>query len=320
MASHLARLGHVVTLAPRSVEEALDMTNHRENRAFFPGHPLDPNLQIAVELKPALLEAEAVLLACPSKFLRAVCGEVKAALSGAWRVKLFIALCKGLEEGTNKLPGQVLEEALPRYFHGVLSGPTFAGEVAAGKPAAAVFASADKDPFIAEVQKALSGENLRVYTSDDVTGVGLGGCLKNVYAIAAGICDGLRLGGNAKAALITRALPEMVRLGTALGGRRETFFGLSGLGDLVLTCHGAASRNRAFGQKITEGESIESLIGEKQMTVEGYRTAACLRRLCLEKGLDAPILGEVHAVLYEQKNPREAIHSLMNRELKEERV
>jgi len=320
MAIHLTRLGHVVTLLPRTMEEALEMTDHRENRAFFPGYPLDPNLQIAVELKPALLEAEVVLLACPSKFLRSVCQEVKAALTDARRVKLFITLCKGLEEKTNLLPSQILQEILPGYFHGALSGPTFAGEVAEGKPTAIVFTSPEHDPYVLEVQKALSNESLRVYTSDDVTGVELGGCLKNVYAIAAGICDGLKLGDNAKASLVTRALPEMVRLGTALGGQRETFFGLSGLGDLILTCHGPWSRNRTFGQKITEGESIASLIEEKNMTVEGYRTAACLRQLCREKGLEAPILEEVHAVLYEKKTPREAIQSLMSRELKAERV
>lgn len=318
MAIHLTRQGHAVTLVPRTLKEALDITATRENRAFFPGYPIDKSTQIGLELKPSLLEAEVVIIACPSKYLRNVCGEIKEVLPEAPRLRLFITLCKGLEQDTHLTPSQVTEDCLPGYLHGALSGPTFANEVARGNPGAIVFAVNDLTDYHVEVQKAISDEHLRVYTSTDRIGVELGGSLKNVYAIAAGICDGLKLGDNAKAALITRTIPEMVRLGTTFGGLPETFYGLSGVGDLMLTCNGDASRNRTFGQLVAEGQSIEFLIEEKQMTVEGYRTARGFHQLCLKNNVEAPILNEIYAVLYEDKEPREAIRSLMTRELKSE--
>jgi glycerol-3-phosphate dehydrogenase (NAD(P)+) len=321
MAIHLNRLGHTVTLVPRTAEEALEMSTTRENRQFFPGHLLDPSIQIGLEYQPALMEAEVLILSCPSKFLRSVCTEIKAALhpDNARRLALAVVLCKGLEPQTNQLPLNALMDELPELPCGLLSGPSFASQVALGQPTAMVFATRFQDPFVSRFQEAISGNNLRVYTVDDIDGVGLGGCLKNVYAIAAGMCDGMGFKDNAKAALLTRSLSEMVRIGRALGGKMETFFGLSGFGDLILTCNGQESRNRTFGEALVKGASIDSLIEGKAMTVEGYWTCKSFFEICREKGIDAPILSQLYRVLYEGKPVHEALLALMGRDLKQER-
>lgn len=318
MALHLQRRGHTATLVPRTLDEALEMATTRENQAFFPGHRLPLDLQIATELAPALMEAELAIIACPSKFLRSVCRETRAQLHLAKQLRGFVTLCKGLEVGSNKLPTQILEEELPGYAHAVLSGPTFASQVAEGQPSAIVLATTAPEVTARAMQEALSGDQLRIYTSDDPIGVQLGGCLKNVFAIASGMCDGLRLRDNSRAALLTRALHELVRVGEALGGRRETFYGLSGLGDLVLTCNGKESRNRTFGELFAQGVSIEELIGERQMTVEGYRTSACFHTICQEKGIEAPILEQIYRILYEGQDLPSALEALMGRDLKAE--
>lgn len=318
LAIHLCRRGHSVTLVPHTLEEAMEIGAVRENRRFFPGHPLPADLQIGFEIAPALMEAEVCILACPSKFLRSVCRNLRTQLSGARELKFFITICKGLEEGTNELPGAILEAELPGYYHGVLSGPTFASQVAEGQPSAIVLATNGPQNEMARLQSAISGDNLRVYSSSDLVGVELGGCLKNVYAIASGMCDGLGLRDNSKAALLTRALHEMVRVGVALGGKIETFYGLTGFGDLILTCNGKESRNRTFGERFALGESVQSLLEDKQMTVEGYRTSHCFHHICREKGIDAPILEQIYRILYEGQTPGEAIRALMGRELKSE--
>lgn len=318
LAIQLSNQGHSVTLVPHTLEEAMDMGSTRENRRFFPGHPLPADLQVGFEKKPALMEADACIIACPSKFLRSVCRDIRSQLDEARSLKLFVTICKGLEEGTNELPSTILEEELPGYAHGVLSGPTFASQVAEGQPSAIVLATDAGEAEMNRLQEAISSDSLRVYTSKDMVGVELGGCLKNVYAIASGMCDGLELRDNSKAALLTRALHEMVRVGTALGGKPETFYGLTGFGDLVLTCNGKESRNRTFGEAFARGESIQSLIEEKQMTVEGYRTSHCFHHICLEKGIEAPILEQIYRILYEGQTASEAIRALMGRELKPE--
>lgn len=318
LAIHLSRGGHSVTLVPHTLEEAMDMGSCRENKRFFPGHPLPADLQVGFEIKPALMEADVCILACPSKFLRSVCRTVRGQLEQAKSLKLFITICKGLEEGSNEIPSTILEKELPGFYHGVLSGPTFASQVAEGQPSALVLATNAPEDIKLALQEAISGENLRVYTSTDMIGVELGGCLKNVYAIASGMCDGLGLRDNSRAALLTRALHEMVRVGVALGGKVETFYGLTGFGDLVLTCNGQESRNRTFGELYAKGESIKSLIEDKQMTVEGYRTSHCFHHICVEKGIEAPILEQIYRILYEGQTAGEAIRALMSRELKSE--
>jgi glycerol-3-phosphate dehydrogenase (NAD(P)+) len=211
-----------------------------------------------------------------------------------------------------------MAEELPGWPVGALTGPTNADEVARGLPVAMVLAAHGMHSGLEEIQAAISNEQVRVYTSEDLPGVELGGCLKNVYAIAAGCCDGLGLGDNARAAMLTRALAEMVRVEVALGARPETACGLSGFGDLVATCHGAWSRNRQFGQRIGEGERAAGLIAGRRTVVEGYMTTQAFAGLCAERGIDAPILREVHAILFEGKAPAAALRALMNRGLKSE--
>lgn len=320
MAVHLVRTGHSVTLAARRMDHALDLASSRENRDYLPGIHLEYDLQIGSELKPVLMEAEVVLFAVPSAYLRDAAQKVAAVRSSARQLRLAIALCKGLERETNLLPGEVLAQALPGLPRASLSGPTYAREVAEGKPTAIVLAGdvETPEPLIGEVQAAVSGGALRVYTSPDLTGVELGGCLKNVYAIASGTCQGLELGDNARAALLTRSLAEMVRLGTSLGGNQETFFGLSGFGDLIATCNGAWSRNRTFGERIARGESIDELIGRRKLTVEGYRTVYCFHEICRQRGIEAPIMEQIYAVLHDEVPPMDALAALMARDLKAE--
>jgi glycerol-3-phosphate dehydrogenase (NAD(P)+) len=201
---------------------------------------------------------------------------------------------------------------------GTITGPTNALEVAREQPSAMVMAAARPHTCVREIQAAISGPSLRVYTSDDLPGLEFGACLKNIYAIAAGCCDGLKLGDNTKAALLTRALAEMVRVGTALGAQPETFYGLSGFGDLVATCYGGWSRNREFGQRIGEGRAVAELLAHRKTVVEGYKTADAFASLCATRGIDAPILHEVRAILYEGRTPAAALAALMTRELKHE--
>jgi glycerol-3-phosphate dehydrogenase (NAD(P)+) len=269
-------------------------------------------------LEQALREAEVVLLACPAQALRATCGRIRAALASSSPVCLVASLAKGLEAGSHRRPSEILAEEFPGALVGSISGPTNALEFARQQPSAMVLAAARPHECVRKVQAAISGPSLRVYTSDDLAGVEFGGCLKNIYAIAAGCVDGLKLGDNTKAALLTRALTEMVRVGAALGARPETFYGLSGFGDLVATCYGAWSRNREFGQRIGEGHGVADLLAHRKTVVEGYKTTESFAGLCDERGVDAPILREVRAILFENRKPAAALAALMTRELKRE--
>ena len=319
MATHLVGLGHSVTLVPRRMEHALAIASERENSEYLPGIALDQNLQVGCETRPVLMETEVILLACPSKALRKTCSGIKEFLGDARQAKCFLALCKGLEPDSLKLPHVVIQEELGEgVTSGYLTGPSYAREIAEGKPAALVLAiNGDRD-FASRIQTAVSSPTLRAYLSSVLAGAGLGSCLKNIYAIATGILDGLQLGENARAALITRSLYEMIELGEALGGMRTTFYGLSGFGDLVATCTGDWSRNRTLGLEIGRGQSPLEIISKQNSVVEGYAATECFHSLCLEKSLDAPILTEVWSILHENKPPREALQSLMNSDLKSE--
>ncbi len=318
MAVHLARRGQLTALVARRPEHAAALHTARENVDYMPGVKLPDDLKVTADLRGTLVETDVALLASPSYALRAWCEQMRGVLHDTARLQLFISLTKGLEVGTQLRPSEVMHQVLAGVNVATLTGPTNAGEVARGLPAAMVLAVARADPFIEQVQAAMSGSSLRLYTSDDLAGAEYGACLKNIYAIAAGFCDGLKLGDNAKASLITRALAELVRVGEMLGARRDTFYGLSGFGDLVATCHGQWSRNREFGQKIGEGNSVESLLVGRKTVVEGHLTTKALHELCQQKGITAPILSEVYAILYEGKKPRDALMALMTRELKRE--
>jgi len=264
------------------------------------------------------MEADVLFFACPSKAVRDLAAQVRPHLAAAHQLQLCLVMCKGLELDSFKTPAEILEASLPGLHCGVLSGPTFAGEVAAGQPTAVVLALPAALPAARRYQEAFSSDTLRCYLSADVRGTELGGTLKNIYAIGAGLCDGLQLGDNARAAYLTRSLNELVALGTSLGGQADTFYGLSGFGDLVATSSGAWSRNRSFGEQVGQGRAPEFIIQQQKTVVEGYRATDCLQRFCLQEKVEAPILNTIHAVLYQGLKPQAGIAALMNRELKAE--
>lgn len=311
MALHLARCGHAVALVPRRADQARELEATRENADYLSGIALLPVIAITADLAAVMGPAEVVLLACPAQALR----ETSARVAGA---RVVLSLAKGLELGTHLRPSEVIASVLPGATVGALTGPTNARGVARGDPSAMVLAMAAHAAEAAVLQAAISGPTLRLYTSDDLAGVEFGGCLKNIYAIAAGCCDGLKLGDNTKAALLTRALAEMVRVGVALGARAETFHGLSGFGDLVATCYGGWSRNREFGQQLGEGRTVGELVAHRKTVVEGHKTAESFAELCAQRNIDAPILREMQAILSEGKKPAAALAALMARDLKRE--
>jgi glycerol-3-phosphate dehydrogenase (NAD(P)+) len=310
---HLNRCGHEVSLVVRGSAAAAEMGRLRENRRYLPGIRLAPELVVGCDMSAAA-GAEMTVVAVPSEAFRAA-GRQLAAADG--RGGLVVSATKGLEIDTLQRMSEVLAEEMPGRSVAVLSGPSFALEVAQGQPTAVVAASSEA--AVAEaVQKAFAGPTFRVYASDDVAGVELGGALKNVIAIAAGIVGGLGYGQNTVAALVTRGLAEITRLGVALGGRPETFAGLAGLGDLVLTATGALSRNLRVGRALGQGKSLDQAVRETAMVAEGVRTtrAACV--LAARAGVEMPIAQQMEAVLYAGKAPREALDNLMIRRLKRE--
>ena len=315
-ALHLARMGHRVSLVPRRPEHAAALAAARENADYLPGFGLPPELRITPDLAAACEGLDAVFVACPAQALRETGGRLRPALGTGSGLSCVVSLAKGLETGTHLRPSQVLAAVLPGLPIGALTGPTNAAEFARGNPAAMVLATTGGGGDA--IQAAVSSATLRIYTSDDLPGVEFGGALKNIYAIAAGCCDGLGLGDNAKAALLTRALPEMVRVGAALGARPETFYGLGGFGDLVATCYAGWSRNREFGQRIGEGRSPAEVLANRKTVVEGYATTDSFAGLCLERGIDAPILLEMRGILFAGRRPSDALAALMARGLKRE--
>jgi glycerol-3-phosphate dehydrogenase (NAD(P)+) len=318
-ALHLARAGRQVWLVPRRGEQVSDLIHRRENVEYLPGIKLPGAIAITGDLSEALAAADVIMLACPAQALRPTCQRIRHSWPHGFSCRLVVSLAKGLELGTHLRPSEIVTENLPGTSAGSLTGPTNALGVARGDPSAMVLA-ASPNTDCAEVQAAISSATLRLYTSDDLAGVEFGSCLKNIYAIAAGCCDGLKLGDNTKAALLTRALAEMVRVGVALGARAETFYGLSGFGDLIATCYGGWSRNREFGQHIGEGRDVASLIANRKTVVEGYKTTEAFASLCAARRIEAPILREMHAILSEGKKPAAALAALMSRELKRENL
>ena len=310
MAIHLSKLGHKVILAPRNPDKAQNMQVIRENPFYLPGISFEDNLQVDSHFEAYLEESEAVFVACPTQGLFEVCERLKPYKN---HIKRIISLVKGLERNSLTTPSDWFAEHLPQSECFCLSGPTYAKDFALGKRSAMVLAS--KHSTI-HLQKAISNDSVRVYNSSDLRGVELGSCLKNSYALGAGILEGLQLGDNAKAAYLTRALHEMAHLGVQLGGQKETFYGLSGLGDLFATAQGSWSRNRCFGENFARGQSIEELL--KDHVVEGYWSVRCFFNLAQKINFDAPILTALYRVLYEQQAIDLAVGDLMMRALKSE--
>jgi len=289
----------------------------RENRAYLPGVAVSPRVRATLSLEEALVGSELVVFATPSHATRDV---VKKALPYLREHVPLLTVAKGIENDTLMTMTQLLEDCLPEPFHpsiALLSGPSFAKEMAAGMPTVVTIA-AHHEKVAQRVQAALQTETFRTYTSVDVIGVEMGGALKNVIAIAAGISDGLGFGLNARSAVITRGLAEISRIAVALGANPLTLMGLAGLGDLVLTCTGDLSRNRRVGIELGKGRSLEEILGEMTQVPEGVKTARSARDLSRKVGVELPICDQVHAIMYEGKSPRRALVELMTRAPKRE--
>jgi glycerol-3-phosphate dehydrogenase (NAD(P)+) len=310
LAIQLTRAGHDVLLWGNEVEHVRLLNAQRCNQQYLPGIKFPDSLQITDSLEQALASPAWVLIAIPShayrSFLRKNAHLFKAETGVAWA-------SKGLEEGTGKLLHQVVAEELPQcHKTAVMSGPTFAGEVARDLPTAITVASAS-EAFSTQISDDLHSGRFRVYLSTDLIGVELGGAFKNVLAIAAGAADGLGFGSNTRAALITRGLAEMMRLGEAMGGQRETFMGLAGMGDLILTCTDDQSRNRRTGLLLAQGKTLEQVHAEIGQAIEGIKTAKEAVNLARRYGVEVPITEQVYRVLYENCPIEEAVHALLSR-------
>lgn len=312
IATLLARNGHHVRLWTHRAEHAERMATDRHNDAYLPGLRLPATVQPTANLRTALAEVTIAFLAVPS---RAVRGLVEH-MTGLPRPAGVVSCAKGIEIGTFRRLSEVIGQGLESIPIAALSGPNLAGEIALGMPAATTVASADTS-FARRVQRLLHQPTFRVYTSEDVVGVETAGALKNVIALAAGMSDGLGLGDNSKATIITRGLAELVRLGTALGGLPRTFYGLAGLGDMVATCTSARSRNHTAGERIARGATLAELEAE-HLTAEGIPTVRAVHEHASATAVDLPITREVYHVVYDGKDPHDAIADLMTREEKAE--
>jgi glycerol-3-phosphate dehydrogenase (NAD(P)+) len=305
---------HSVSLWARDDEQARALAESRCNRRYLPEVSIPQAIAVTSDLHVALHQSDLVLVATPTKALRVALQAVKAQ---GWRGPVIWA-CKGFEAELGLLPHQVLAQTLGHVSEcGALSGPSFALEVAQGKPTALTLASFDGQ-FARDMARELHQATLRVYFTQDLVGVEVGGAVKNVLAIATGICDGLGLGLNARAALITRGLAEMTRLGVALGGRAETFMGLAGAGDLILTCTGDLSRNRRIGMLLASGQKLDASLNSIGHVAEGVYSAREVARVAAQRGLDMPITEAVCGVLFRGLNPHEAVQQLLGRDPKAE--
>ncbi len=303
-----------VYLWAHSAERATAIDSARENVRSLPGFALPPAISLTSDLQTAVSGCSFAISAVPSRHVRAVISQIRPHVAPGTSL---VSATKGIEEGTLLRMSEVMRDALGSNTAGgiaVLSGPTFAREVAAAEPAAVVIAS--EDLAVAEsVQRAFATPTLRFYASTDVIGVEFGAALKNVIAIGAGLCSGLGLGSNSVAALVTRGLAEITRLAVNMGGHSRTLAGLTGLGDLVLTATGDLSRNRFVGKELGQGRKLPDILAGMTMVAEGVETCRAARELGLQRGVEMPIIQEMYRVLYEEKSPREAIRDLMERPL-----
>jgi glycerol-3-phosphate dehydrogenase (NAD(P)+) len=312
-----SRRPHRVALWVYETDICESLRKRRVNEVFLPGFALPDKVEVTGDLAEALRGADIVLGVMPSAYARAMYTQMLPHLMPGM---VFVSATKGLEHTSHQRITEVLSHVVSPKFPprvAALSGPTFAREVARGDPTAVVIASPDRE-VTAGVQEEFSGPTFRLYTNDDVVGVELGGAVKNVIAIAAGVCEGLGFGCNTTAALITRGLAEMTRLACALGGRPDTLAGLAGMGDLVLTCTGALSRNRTVGVELGKGRKLDDIVGSMRMVAEGVGTTAVTFELARTMRVEMPITEQMHAVLYQGRAPRDAIGVLMERQLRHE--
>jgi glycerol-3-phosphate dehydrogenase (NAD(P)+) len=312
-----ARHKHEISLWVHDPALAESIARDRENETYLPGIRLAGEVRVSADIPDVVAGAQILIGALPTAHAREV---YSAAAKHIPRETIFVSASKGLEPKTHKRMSEVIEKILGRKSASrvaVLSGPSFAVEAARGEPTAVVLASSN-DAVASELQQEFAGPNFRLYTNDDVLGVELAGAMKNVIAIAAGVCQGLGLGSNPLAALITRGLAEMIRLAAALGAQPETLTGLAGLGDLVLTCTGSLSRNRHVGIELGKGRALPEILKGMRMVAEGVGTTAALLALAREAKVELPITAQVDAILHQGKAPREAIRDIMDRPQKRE--
>jgi len=317
MAIHLGRLQIDTNLWLREKEIYDEILRTGENKTFLPKVPFPSSVSFFLDLKEAIQGTESVFIAVPSRFCRKLYTEIAPFLTSEQSI---MSLTKGIEEGTLKRMSEVMTEVLPSSFHSrisVLSGPSFAREVAGSHPTAVVISSENLE-LAKKMQSLVSSMYFRAYRSDDIIGVELAGACKNVIAIATGISDSLGFGSNSMAALVTRGLTEMTRLGLNLGARQETYAGLAGVGDLVLTCTGSLSRNRYVGIELGKGKTLDEIIAGMKMIAEGITTTLSVRQLAQRENVEMPICEQVFSVLHQGKDPKVAFRDLMSRELKNE--
>jgi glycerol-3-phosphate dehydrogenase (NAD(P)+) len=316
LAALWAKDGRAISFWGNSAERIAAIKSSRENKAYLPGMSLPKNV-CATDKLSDIASADLIVLVTPSMALRHIAERLRE--TGIKENAILLSCTKGIEHGSGMRMSEILAEIFPGHVIAVLSGPNLAVEVARGLPTATVIGCADESRAI-QLQGFLGSELFRVYTSDDVISIELGGALKNVFALSAGVTDGLGLGDNSKAALVTRAMAELLRLGTAMGGKPRTFYGLSGIGDLIVTCFSQHSRNRRVGERLGRAETLTEIQADMQMVAEGIPTAKsayeCARRL----GVDTPIIDQVYAVLYEDKPLLFAMQELLGRDPKAERI
>lgn len=318
LANLLAKKGHDVVLWAYEKELVERMRSTHMNDLYLPGIELPENLTFSNNLAE-VAGRQCLLFVPPSQIMRHLVAQIVDYIN---RDALIISASKGIENDTLLPMSDVLHQLLPESMYqrtAYLSGPTFAKEVALGQPSAVVVAAQDKE-IAEQVQDIFNTEYFRVYTNNDVIGIELGGALKNVIALAAGICEGLGYGYNTRAALITRGLAEMKRVGMAMGAKAETFAGLAGMGDLVLTCTGELSRNRSVGCELGKGRKLSAILADMTMVAEGVKTTLSSYQLAQKLEVEVPIIDQMHAILYQDKDPRVAVVELMQRELKSEYI
>lgn len=310
-----ARKKNEITLWSAFPDYAKVIQEKRENVKFLPGVPLPSNLVVTADLKQALEFGDIIVLAIPTQFLRNILFKVK---EMGFSDKIFVSVSKGIEKKTLLRPTEIIQSILGEKVRiVVLSGPSHAEEVARNIPTLVVAASKNEKDALA-VQETFMDTFFRIYIQSDTLGVELGGALKNVMAIAAGVCDGLKFGDNTKSGLLSRGLLEMTRLGTKMGAIPSTFFGLSGLGDLMTTCFSAHGRNLKVGRELGQGKKLKDILAGMEMVAEGVDSSESLHELCKKVGIELPIIGEVYKILFEEKDPKRAVVDLLDRDAHEE--
>lgn len=314
LALSLAKKGYNVTMWTLSQQQADKINTTKENMDYLPGILFPNNITLTTDIEEAIIDSKIIVLAVPSQAIRSVCQKIK---PFAKPEQILVDVAKGLEKGTGLRLSQVCEEELPQNPYVALSGPSHAEEVAKDIPTTLVVSSENIE-IAQEVQEIFMSPKLRVYTNPDVVGVELGGALKNIIAFGAGICDGLGYGDNTKAALMTRGIREIARLGIALGADSNTFSGLSGIGDLIVTCTSMHSRNRRAGILIGQGKSLEQTLEDVKMVVEGIIATEVAHEVAKKMNIDMPITNAIYSVLYENKNANEVVANLMMRSKKHE--